>query len=95
MWQEQRKGQGPQGGEGGRGLRELLTLCQLPFVLNAEAKARIMQGEALLIKQHQVQSSAIQVHKHPAFLTFCGHLFCCRAHRAQLTSASLQIRFCC
>ena len=41
--------------------RELVSLCQLPFVLNPEAKARIMQGEAVLQKQHQAQTLTIQV----------------------------------
>ena len=41
--------------------RELVSLCQLPFVLNPEAKARIMQGEALLQKQHQAQALTLQV----------------------------------
>lgn len=41
--------------------RELVSLCQLPFVLNPEAKARIMQGEALLQKQHLAQALTIQV----------------------------------
>lgn len=41
--------------------RQLVSLCQLPFVLNPEAKARIMQGEALLQKQHQAQAWTIQV----------------------------------
>ena len=41
--------------------RELVSLCQLPFVLTPEAKARIMQGEALLQKQHQAQALSIQV----------------------------------
>ena len=44
----------------GRG-KELVSLCQLPLVLDPEAKARIMQGEALLQKQHEVQASAINV----------------------------------
>ena len=46
-------------GEAGR--EELVSLCQLPLVLDPEAKARIMQGEALLQKQHEVQASAINV----------------------------------
>lgn len=41
--------------------RELVSLCQLPFVLTPEAKARIMQGEALMQKQHQAQAWTIQV----------------------------------
>ncbi|DBA87172.1 TPA: hypothetical protein ACH3X2_005178 [Trebouxia sp. C0005] len=57
---EHRNGTSSPGRGGGPGQRELVTLCQLPFVLSPEAKARIMQGEALLTKQHQVQASAIQ-----------------------------------
>lgn len=66
LLQDQRKEERLRAGPGARGFRELVTLCQLPFVLNAEAKARIMQGEALLIKQHHVQSSAIQVRRSTA-----------------------------
>lgn len=46
------------GGEEGE---QLLSLCQTRFILDPEAKARIMQGEALLQKQHSVQASAINV----------------------------------
>ncbi len=64
MRQEHRNEKSSPGRGGGAGQRELVTLCQLPFVLSPEAKARIMQGEALLTKQHQVQASAIQVSWH-------------------------------
>ena len=57
----QEHNRGHQQGEGGPRQSQLVSLCQLPFVLSPEAKARIMQGEALLQKQHQVQASAIQV----------------------------------
>ena len=45
----------------GTWLGQLVSLCQLPYVLSPEAKARIMQGEALLQKQHQAQTLTIQV----------------------------------
>ena len=54
--QEQHKGS-----KGHPRQRELVSLCQLPFVLTPEAKAKIMQGEALLQKQHQMQALTIQV----------------------------------
>lgn len=53
--QEQHKGS-----KGQPRQRELVSLCQLPFVLTPEAKAKIMQGEALLQKQHQMQALTIQ-----------------------------------
>ncbi len=64
MRQEHRNEKSSPGRGAGPSQRELVTLCQLPFVLSPEAKARIMQGEALLTKQHQVQASAIQVSCH-------------------------------
>ena len=57
-------------GGGARG-KELVSLCQLPLVLDPEAKARIMQGEALLQKQHEVQASAINVSM--LAVTDCSH----------------------
>lgn len=60
-----------------------MSLCQLPFVLTPEAKAKIMQGEALLQKQHQMQALTIQVSfntEFPIGVTFGlyhdGHLRC-------------------
>ena len=36
---------------------ELVTFCQLPFLLTAEAKGRILQGEANLQKRHEMRMS--------------------------------------
>ncbi|KAL3150237.1 hypothetical protein ABBQ32_000095 [Trebouxia sp. C0010 RCD-2024] len=66
--QEQHKGS-----KGQPRQRELVSLCQLPFVLTPEAKAKIMQGEALLQKQHQMQALTIQAlfqGIHPAMLQY-------------------------
>ncbi len=82
MRQEHRNEESSPGRGGGPGQRELVTLCQLPFVLSPEAKARIMQGEALLTKQHQVQTSAIQVSWHAVR---ASHFQCVMLHRSKRT----------
>eukprot|EP00803_Ostreobium_quekettii_P009976 evm.model.scf_2796.2 EVM.evm.TU.scf_2796.2 scf_2796:5567-19194(-) len=51
----------------------LISMCEFPFVLDPDAKSRILQGESNLQKQHQVQSSAIQALFQgvpPAYVTF-------------------------
>ena len=66
-------------GEAGR--EELVSLCQLPLVLDPEAKARIMQGEALLQKQHEVQASAINVG------TLCCFWLLQKSHEAEASTS--------
>ena len=38
----------------------LASICQVPFVLTAEAKGRILQGEANLQKRHEMRNSRLQ-----------------------------------
>ena len=40
---------------------ELLSICQVPFLLTPKAKVQVLQTEAALQKQHQMQHSSIQV----------------------------------
>lgn len=56
------------------GLTELVSLCQVPFVLTPKAKARVLQTEATLQKQEQMRAGSMQARPH-ALLTG-GSLTC-------------------
>lgn len=62
--------------------RALVSLCQLPFLLTAEAKARVLRGEALM-RQHQDMSAAAVAALfqglHPGGLAYL-HIFVRRSH---------------
>ena len=39
----------------------LVSLCQMPWLLTPEAKARILHGEALMQQQQHLNQAAMQV----------------------------------
>lgn len=42
-------------------LTELVSLCQVPFILTPQAKCAILQAEATMHKQNEIQNSGLQV----------------------------------
>ena len=49
-------------------LTELVSLCQVPFVLTPKAKAEVLHCEARLQQQNHMRSSGIQVCSFPGLI---------------------------
>lgn len=60
-------------GPGGAHVTELVTLCQVPFLLTPKAKAQVLLVEAALHKQEQMRASglAVRVQGFLRVLTMC------------------------